>query len=241
MYDALAAYYDLIYPDWEETMRRQGEALSLLLHPESRVLDVAAGIGTQTLPLAASGFDVVARDLSEGAIARLLLEASQRGLQVDADAADMRRVGRSVEGRFDAVVALDNALPHLLTDEAILEALVGFRALLKPDGFLLLSVRDYDTVDRAPHSTHPYGTRTRRGRTYRLSQEWRWIDSDRYRTTMIVEEERRDGWQEVVRGSSRYYAVSVNRLLELCDDAGFEAELVSSEGFFQPLVRGRPR
>ena len=240
MYDALAPYYDLIYTDWEATMRRQGDALSPLLRPGSPVLDVAAGIGTQALPLAAAGFDVVARDLSRGAIDRLRHEASQRGLRVDADVADMRRVGRTVDGRFGAVVALDNALPHLLDDVEILEALMGFRALLEPDGVLLFSVRDYAVVDRAPRSTHPYGTRPRDGRTFRLNQEWRWTDPDRYLTTMIVEEEGPEGWHELVRASSRYYAVPLARLLELCGDAGFETEAVTAPEFFQPLVKARP-
>ena len=56
---------DLIDPDWEAAMERQGDLLSRLLPQGCRVLDVAAGIGTQSLPLAAKGYEVVARDLSE--------------------------------------------------------------------------------------------------------------------------------------------------------------------------------
>ncbi len=78
-YDDLAEYYDLIYPDWERSMARQGEAIDQMLRSlespkpkeEFRVLDIAAGIGTQTLPLAILGYDVTARDLSGGAVARL--------------------------------------------------------------------------------------------------------------------------------------------------------------------------
>jgi SAM-dependent methyltransferase len=241
MYDALAAHYDLVYPDWEAAMRRQGGFLSRLLPRGARVLDVAAGIGTQSLPLAAAGYEVVARDRSAGAIDRLRYEAGRRGLTVDAEPADMRTVGRSVEGRFDAVIALDNSLPHLLSDEDLTTALRGFRDLIEPDGRLLVSVRDYDTVDRSPRSTHLYGTRTRGGRTFRLSQEWRWTDPERYQTTMIVEEEEVGVWTEVVRASARYYAIPVARLLALCTASGFEAELERSVDFFQPLIHGRPR
>ena len=56
-YDDIAKYYDLIYADWERSMRRHGEAISAMLGPEdpgrTRVLDVSAGIGTQSLPLSA--------------------------------------------------------------------------------------------------------------------------------------------------------------------------------------------
>lgn len=241
MYDALAAHYDLIYEDWEGAMRRQGAVLARLLPRGARVLDVAAGIGTQSLPLAAAGYEVVARDRSEGAIDRLRYEAGRRGLTLDAEGADMRSVGRTVEGPFDAVIAMDNSLPHLLTDEDLTTALRGFRELLDPDGRLLLSVRDYDTVNRSPASVHPYGTRTRDGRTFRLSQEWRWTEPERYKTTMIVEEEEGGIWREVVRASSRYYAIPIPRLLTLCDAAGFDADLETSVDFFQPLIRGQAR
>ena len=53
-YDDIAEYYDLIYADWEDSMRRQGAAISEMLQPLGgsrragglRVLDVAAGIVT---------------------------------------------------------------------------------------------------------------------------------------------------------------------------------------------------
>ncbi len=67
MYDDLAAFYDLIYQDWEASMRWQGAVLADLLPPvPARVLDASAGIGTQALPLAEIGYRVVARDLSRG-------------------------------------------------------------------------------------------------------------------------------------------------------------------------------
>jgi hypothetical protein len=239
MYDDLAPYYDLVYQDWEAAMTRQGERLSPLLPGGARILDVAAGIGTQSLPLAVAGHDVVARDLSEGAIDRLRYEAAQRGLILDAEVADMRTVGETVDGRFDAVVALDNALPHLLSDGEIVAALSGFRKLLGPEGKLLVSVRDYEGVDRSPRSTHPYGIRTRQGRRYRLTQVWRWTDAERYETTMIVEEEIEARWLEIVRASSRYYAIPLPRLLGLFADAGVAAQVDTSVGFHQPLIVGR--
>jgi 2-polyprenyl-3-methyl-5-hydroxy-6-metoxy-1,4-benzoquinol methylase len=58
-YDDLASYYHLIFEDWDASMARQGDALTSLIGSELgqlpagdvRVLDVACGIGTQSLPL----------------------------------------------------------------------------------------------------------------------------------------------------------------------------------------------
>lgn len=244
-YDDIAEYYDLIYDDWEASMRRQGSFLAAMLGgpraSPARVLDVSAGIGTQALPLAAAGYDVVARDLSSGAVRRLQREAVRRGLDIDAAPADMRSVADTVVGPFDAVLSMDNSVPHLLTDSDILTAFRGFRSLLSAEGVVLISVRDYAAVDRSPRSTHPYGVRTRSGRRFRSSQEWVWYDDAHYRTTMRVETEVEGGWREVVRTEAAYYAVSIARILDLMAEAGFEAARVTEPGFFQPVLRGEVR
>ena len=217
-YDDIAEYYDLIYPDWEASMRRHGSAISKMLGdpPVSafRILDVSAGIGTQSLPLASIGYEVVARDLSSKAILRLEREAEARGLSIDAGHADMREVGNSVTGPFAAIIAFDNSIPHLLTDADIVESFRSLSQLLASDGVILISVRDYDAVDRAPTSFHSHRERTRNGRLFRLGQEWKWRDSFHYRTTMLVEELAGNSWTEVVRSDAEYYAVPIGKLLD---------------------------
>jgi len=240
VYDELAAFYDLIYQDWEASMRWQGAVLADLLPPvPARVLDASAGIGTQTLPLAEIGYEVVARDLSREAVDRLRREAPARGLDVDAGVADMREVARSVAGSFDAVLSLDNSVPHLLADEQIVAALSGFRSLLAPGGSVLVSVRDYGAVDRTPTSVHPYGERTRDGRRFRAGQRWEWTGPDHYRTTLTVEEETESGWTTRMVVSAMYYAIPIPRLLDLFRRGGLRAEVVEDAGYFQPVVRGR--
>ncbi len=246
-YDDLAEYYDLIYADWGKSMVRQGQAIAQMLlnhFPERavgglRLLDVAAGIGTQALPLALLGHRVTARDLSAGAIHRLSREARDRGLSIDAAAADMLRVSETVEGRFESVLCMDNSLPHLLTDAEISAALGQFHDLLDPGGLVLISVRDYAKVDRTPRSTHPYGERLRGTRRFRLGQDWEWLDPSHYRTTLLIEEFREDGWEQVSETQSTYYAISLPRLLQLMDAAGFIFCGQSDVPFFQPVLTGR--
>lgn len=241
-YDEIAEFYDLIYADWGESMRRHGAAISAMLGRDpatTRILDASAGIGTQSLPLATMGYDVVARDLSHGAIRRLQREARDRGLQIDAAPCDMREVASSTDGPFDAVISFDNSVPHLLTDIDIVATLEGFKQVLVPGGVVLLSVRDYEDVDRSPSSIHRYGERTRDGNRYRMSQEWAWYDASHYRTTMLVEREEGDRWTEVVRTVADYYAISIAGLLELMRSVGLESERVDDPPFFQPVLRGR--
>ena len=154
-YDDLASYYHLIFEDWDASIARQGDALTSLIGSELgqlpagevRVLDVACGIGTQSLPLAARGFRVVARDLSLAAVGRLQREAQVRHLVVDAAVADMREVASSVSGAFDVVLAFDNSVAHLLNDNDLRAAFQQFLRVLRPGGVFLCSVRDYDKVN----------------------------------------------------------------------------------------------
>ena len=224
-------------------MGRHAAAISAMLGSpepsECRILDASAGIGTQALPLAAMGYEVVARDLSPESIRRLRREAEGRGLEIDAATADMRDVAGSVRGSFDAVIAFDNSIPHLLTDSDIRKCFAGLSRLLAPGGRILISVRDYGSVDRDSSAYLDYGERDRDGRRLRMGQEWRWRSPTHYRTTMIVEEKTESSWVELLRTDAEYYAVTVERLLHLMREAGLVADRVQDVAFFQPVLIAR--
>jgi len=148
----------------------------------------------------------------------------------------MRRVAESVAGPFDAVIAFDNAVPHLLTDADIVATFRGLSRLLAPGGSILISVRDYAVVDRSPTSVHRYGERTGDGRRLRLRQEWKWQGATHYRTTMHVEESTGADWIAVVRTEAEYSAVSIGRLLSLMDEAGLVASRRQDIEFYQTIL-----
>jgi len=243
-YDDLSPFYDLIYEDWDVSMERQGTAFGALitselgtLAPEIRVLDAACGIGTQALPLARQGFQVTGRDLSGEAITRLRREASARHLTIDAGVADMRAVASSVSGSYDAVLACDNSLPHLMADEEILTAFRQFRHVLRPGGLCIASVRDYAAVPRGVDTTHPYGERHRGNETFTLRQEWHWEDTTHYSVTLIVEGGATPP-RPILRTTARYYAVTTERLLELMAEAGFVNCRRMDDLIYQPVLLG---
>jgi hypothetical protein len=111
--------------------------------------------------------------------------------------------------------------------------------MLSPGGVVLISVRDYDQVDRTPTSSHPYGERTRGDRKYRIEQHWSWLDSSHYRTTFVIEELRDGEWLQVTETEAVYYAISISRLLELMGEAGLLSCRLSDVPFFQPVLTGR--
>ena len=240
-YDALAPYYDLIFEDWGASMQRQGAAIATLLRrflPAAvvplRVLDATAGIGTQSLPLAELGFEVASRDVSSSAIARLAREAAQRGLTIDTAQADMRTVATTISEPFDAVVSFDNSVSHLQTDEDILSAFRSFHSCLRSGGVCLLSVRDYDRVERGKDLVQAYGVRWREGTRYLPLQAWHWVSATHCDVTfyIIVEEQS----ARLFQVTTRNYAISTSRLLELLGQAGFAKCERLDETIYQPII-----
>jgi SAM-dependent methyltransferase len=241
-YDALAPWYHLVYPDWEASIARQGQALASLLasewgSPPHNVLDAAVGIGTQALGLATLGFQVTGSDISPVAVHRAGDEAARRGIRLPCVIADVRALPvRS--STFDAVIACDNALPHLLSEEEIHQALQECLRCLRPNGGCVISMRDYE-VSPSPGTveTRDYGDRTWSGRACRLSQIWRWHGAF---YDVAFELVTKDGAKEVVARTppTTYFAIRTERVAMLMEQAGFTRVRRIDGRFFQPVLVG---
>lgn len=239
-YDQLAPYYHLLYPDWDASVARQSRGLAVVLSEfgvpaGSSILDAACGIGTQTLGLAQLGYRVTASDISPAAVARASSEAEKRGLVVSFSVADLRRLSQNVAGGFAAVLACDNAIPHLLSDAEIRTAFVECRRVLAPGGVLVVSVRDYAAIERRSPDRRPYGTRSEGGCHYTAEQIWSW-EGDQYDLLLRLTEQCGNAAPIVHEFRSRYYAVALSTLERLLRGAGFDSIVRRDEHFFQPLL-----
>ncbi len=239
-YDELAPYYHLLYPSWEASIDRQSRGLAHVLTefavpPGHDVLDAACGIGTQALGLAQLGYRVTASDLSPRAVNRAREEAATRGLTIAFSTADLRHLSSGFDRRFSAVIACDNAIPHLLSDDEIRAAFTECRRLLEPGGVLLISVRDYAAIERRSPNRHSYGTRAVGDRVYSAEQVWNWA-GDQYDLTLRLTEQRGAEPAVVHEFHSRYYAVEIPTLERLLTEAGFASVTRRDAYFFQPLL-----
>jgi SAM-dependent methyltransferase len=246
-YDALAPLYHLNYPDWGASIDRQARALDLLLRihgvaPGASILDAACGVGTQSLGLADLGYRVTASDVSAGAVDRARAESAARNLSIAFSVADMRTVAHHHERTFDAVIACDNAVPHLLADAEILTAFEQFFECTSPGGVCLISVRDYAAEERAADPLARLPLVHTEGESRRIVfQVWA-FEGDEYRLDLYVIEDHPDRPPVVQVMRTRYYALSTDRLQELMEEAGFVQVKRVDEAFFQPVVVGvRPR
>jgi SAM-dependent methyltransferase len=241
-YDELAPYYHLLFGNWDESMRRQGERLSAVIDARwpfaRRVLDVACGIGTQSIALARRNYIVSGSDVSEAALQRARIEARKRELMISFSYGDMRAAHDRHGEDFDVVVCADNALPHLLTDDDILLALRQMFACLRPRGGCLITVRDYDAMARGKGLLVPYPVREVDGHRYVLFQRLDFNGDFCAVRFCVVDEDMAARRSEVRVMKSHYYAVSCERLCELMREAGFTAVERLDGAFYQPVLVG---
>ena len=242
-YDELAESFHLIFQDWDASIRYQADVLARLLpqpRPDAIVLDCACGIGTQAIGLAMRGFRVEGSDPSAASIARAIREAAVRDVSAIFRVDDMRTLSEAGLNRYDAVIAFDNAIPHLQSDDDILDAFSAMRARLRRGGIILISLRDYAPLlaDR-PAGTPPKFYRDRQYRRI-VHQIWDWLDDRRYVVHLFITCERADQW-ETRHFVGLYRAVIPTDIAQFASRVGFEDCQVLSPrdtGYYQPIVRG---
>jgi len=98
----------------------------------------------------------------------------------------------------------------------------------------LVSVRDYAAMERGGVRLVPYGVRQRGSDRVVVFQVWEW-EGDEYELHMYFVFD--DGQRVDTRVfRSRYYAVSIDRLMALAREAGFVRVERIDGVFFQPLI-----
>lgn len=242
-YNRLAPYYKFIYADWDKSLQRQAEVLDSIIREfvgenSNTVLDVACGIGTQSIGLAKLGYQLTASDLSPAEVEQARQEASRHGVQIEFQIADMRKVWEIYQKQFDVVIACDNAVPHLLNDREILSAFQQFYKCTKPGGCCIITVRDYAQMERKdkqkqmyPRLIHP----TNNGQVV-IFDVWD-FDGDYYEiTTYLIDDTGKPTAQTQVLRGGKYYCVKISTLEKLFKEAGFQKVSTLRDRFFQPLL-----
>lgn len=113
--------------------------LQLTRGQEAPVLEVGAGTGRVTLPLARAGVSVVAVDSNAAMLASLKQrleqeppEVAERVTPIRADATTL-----TLSARFPLILATFNVVGHFETDELLTQFLGTARTLLAPEGRLI--------------------------------------------------------------------------------------------------------
>ena len=151
-YDKMAAQYDKLFLDWQSTTREQAVILDKLFAENGAI------------GLAALGYTVTASDISDGELAEAAERAEKNGVKIRFEHADFCALSDTFSEQFDIVIAMDNALPHMLTSEALEAAIKSIAGQVGPGGIFVASIRDYDSIltEKPPYSP-PYIHKTEKG------------------------------------------------------------------------------
>ena len=240
-YDDLAARYDKQFLDWRAATHEQAVILDRLFADSgfdktARILDCACGIGTQAIGLAALGYPVTASDISDGELAEAAARAGENGVQIRFAHADFRALSDVFSEQFDIVIAMDNALPHMRTSEALRTAVGSVVDRVRPGGIFVASIRDYDALlEHKPPYSPPYIHQTDKGQRVSF-QTWDW-NGDNYQLTLYLIDD--EGDLRIDKFVCEYRAT---RRAELTDHllSGGCSEVVwkfpEETGFYQPVV-----
>lgn len=150
-YDNMATQYDKLFQDWQSTTREQAVILDKMFSEcgfdrDAQILDCACGIGTQAIGLASLGYQVTASDISDGELAEAKERAEKNAVQIRFEHADFCALSDTFQVQFDIVIAMDNALPHMLSSDALEKAISSIAAQTRPGGIIVASIRDYVSV-----------------------------------------------------------------------------------------------
>lgn len=243
-YNNMASQYDKLFADWEKTTKEQAEFLkgifdSCGFDSSAKVLDCACGIGTQAVGLAALGYDVTGSDISEAELEEAEKRAAGRGVDITFKQADFCELEKTFDGQFDIVMAMDNALPHMLTADDLSRAVKSIAGQVRSGGIFVASIRDYDSMllDKPPYSP-PYIHET--SESQRISfQTWKW-EGDNYRLVQYIIE---DGEAlDVSKFECEYRATRRDELTKLLKENGCSEVrwlMPEESGFYQPVVVAR--
>jgi SAM-dependent methyltransferase len=246
-YDRLADDYHLLFQDWKQTVRRQGEILNRILTDRLgpgpfAVVDCCCGIGTQAIALALYGHRIRATDISARAVERARAEARAQGVEIEFGIADLRNAAATGRADFDAAIACDNGLPHLLGDADLQMALQLMASHLRPGGVFLATIRDYDElIEQRPHATPVRVFDDEFGRRI-VFQVWDWLPSgSAYRLTQFLVAQKNSEWR-TASFATEYRALlrsELNNAIGLAGLVDVSWLNTAESGFYQPVVTAR--
>ena len=240
-YEKMATEYDKLFQDWQATTKEQAVILDKIFRENgfdntARILDCACGIGTQAIGLAGLGYSVTGSDISDAELAQARMRAEQNGVAVRLEHADFCALSETFTERFDIVICVDNALPHMLTKPALEAAVKSITDQIVPDGLFVASIRDYDALmaEKPPYSP-PYIHKTEKGQRVSF-QTWQW-EGDNYKLIQYIIDD--EETTQISRFECEYRETRRAELTELLTAHGCRKvtwKFPEETGFYQPIV-----
>ena len=240
-YDDLAPQYDKLFLDWHAATEEQAVILDKIFcsygfDKTAHILDCACGIGTQSVGLAAIGYRVTGSDISDAELMEAKKRAAKQNITVHFAHANFCALADTFSEQFDIVIAMDNALPHMLTQGDLEAAIKSIINQIRDGGIFVASIRDYDALllNKPPYSP-PYIHKTEKGQRVSF-QTWEWTE-DNYRLVQYIVED--EDTLQISKFVCEYRATRREEMTNLLIENGCSSVVwlfPEETGFYQPIV-----
>jgi SAM-dependent methyltransferase len=139
----LADIYSWMYGGFDAALAQFGDFFTrrgIAPSRSGRAIDLGAGCGFQSIPLARLGFSVTAIDLDRKLLEELRAHAG--GASITVVQGDLLRFDEHVPGEVELIVCMVDTLVHLETKTAVAALLGKVHRALEPGGKFIVTFRD---------------------------------------------------------------------------------------------------
>ncbi|MBX2956610.1 MAG: methyltransferase domain-containing protein [Cyclobacteriaceae bacterium] len=142
----LAKFYSWMTGDFETKQKEFENFLkdnAIIPFSTKKAVDLGAGHGLQSVPLAKLGFHVIAVDFNKHLLDELAING--RGLDIEIRNDDIKKIKQFADKEVELIVCCGDTLSHLDNKREIENLVTDISIVLKMGGKALLSFRDYST------------------------------------------------------------------------------------------------
>lgn len=211
-YQVLSKYYDLLFP----ANPLQINFIEKYSQPATRILDLAAGTGTQAIQLAKKGYDVTAIDSSEQMISIMKEKVLEEQVSLQCIRLDMEKIQELTISAYDSIICIGNSIVHLNSVEEIRQMVTDIFKLLESDGTFIVQIVNYDRILEQNIKELPLIKRDE-GITFQRTYEFS-NDKIQFSGVLTVEQ---NGKQEQFLNTVELYPLQSFQLVSVLQDAGF--------------------
>ena len=223
----LARHYSWIYGGFEASISANSRLLEdRAVRPSAQgatALDLGAGCGFMAIPLARSGFRVVAVDTDAALLEEL--EEHKEGLTIETRREDIRDFTAFSKERPELAVCMTDTIIHLDSKEDVVGLFANVHKVLPDGGRFLTSFRDLSFELKDVDRFIP--VRSDESRIFTCFLEY---EPETVKVHDIVYE-RKDGEWALEKGCYRKLRLSTEWVKTRLEETGFSVELSEKNGF----------
>jgi len=216
----LADFYSWMTGDFETRLKEFQDFLkdnAVIPSSTKKAIDLGAGHGLQSVPLAKLGFHVIAVDFNKQLLDELKVNA--KGLHIEILQDDIKNIKQFADKEAELIICCGDTLAHLDNKKEIENLILGISTILKTGGKTLLSFRDYSNELTGDSRFIPVKSDDHRILTCVLD-----FERETVTVTDLLNEKTETGWKQKI-SSYKKVRIVPTEIVELLKTSGMEIQL----------------